>query len=171
MYLKKYIYISLLYMNRIFYSRYKGDLINIFFIFLLTYILYSFFSYKISLKHKWKEVKCEPLSIITNNVLNIENNFDPINECFINNKYKDSFIKDNENDFYNYVNKITLLIQEIRGENEKANKELNKYYNDTISKINYDFKELNNNKTKMNQDIETNKNNINNALINLNDKI
>ena len=171
MYLKKYIYISLLYMTRIFYSRYKGDLINIFFIFFLTYLLYYYLSYKIYLKSNWKEIKCAPLSIIQNNILNIDKEFDPMNECFINNKFKESLIKDNENLFYKQINNLTLLIQEIRGENEKANKGLNKYYNDSISEIKNNFNELNNNKNKLNKDIETNKNNINVALTNLRTKI
>ena len=132
---------------------------------------YAYLSYKIYLKSNWKEIKCAPLSIIQNNILNIDKEFDPMNECFINNKFKESLIKDNENLFYKQINNLTLLIQEIRGENEKANKGLNKYYNDSISEIKNNFNELNNNKNKLNKDIETNKNNINVALTNLRTKI
>ena len=158
-------------MNISFYSRYKGDIINIFFIFFITYIFFTYLSYKIYLKSNWEDVKCEPLSIITNNLVNIDNDFNIIDECFINDSFNKKFVTNNQNIFYNYINNLTLLINKIKKENEIVNKKLNKSYNISILKLGQKFNKIDQNKDKLNKKVETNKNNINSIMTNFNDKI
>ena len=123
-------------------------------LFIITFIyFYSIYS-MIHIEKNWKNVKCSPLVILSNKLINYNNNNDVLRNCLGN--VENEIYSNINNTYNNMIIEIDDLVKDISLNDSEFIESLNEKYKDEFIKIQNKVSNIDDNKKNMEKKLDDN---------------
>lgn len=124
-------------------------------LYIITFIYFYSIYLMIYTEKKWNDVKCSPLVILSNKLINYNNNNDVLRNCLGN--VENEIYSTINNNYNSMITEIDHLVKGVYINDSKFIKELGTKYDNEFLKIQDKITNINSNKEEMEKKLDENK--------------